>query len=241
MALPMNSTPIYNLKVPSTGKELKFRPFLVRDEKALLIASESEDPTVMSNTIKEVITNCAKSPIDVDRLASFDVEYIFLKLRAKSVGEMVDLTFACDIDHGEDNEKARASVRLNLDDAKVNIPEGHSNKIPLFDDVGIMMKYPNIDTLTMLDQSDVSSDVDAMFEIVISCTDYIYDSNEMHSAADQSKEELMEFLNNLTATQFEKIHTFFTTMPTLRLDVSYTCPVCGREHNKYMEGLSNFF
>ena len=240
MALPINPTPIYTAKVPSTNKDFKYRPFFVREEKALMIAQQSEDSGIMLDTIKEVIKACAKTPIDVDKLASFDIEYLFLQLRANSVGELVDLMFACDVDHGDDNEKALSKVSINLMDAKVKFSDNHSAKIPLFGDVGVLMKYPSVDTLKKIQSADVN-DVDAMFDIVVDCIDSIYDSNQMFAAREQKREELLEFLNNMTTQQFTKIQEFFQTMPQLRVDIQYTCPVCKRVHNKYMEGLASFF
>jgi hypothetical protein len=240
MTLPTNTTPTYTIKIPSTGKDFKFRPFLVKDEKALMIAQESEDVGVMLDTVKDVIRSCAKSDIDVDSLASFDIEYIFLQMRAKSVGEIVELVFACDEDHGADNDKARATVQINLEDVKVQYPEGHTNKIALFGDVGIVMKYPTIDTLKRLETSN-STDVDVMFDVMSDCIDYIYDGEQVFPAKETDKHELIDFLNNLTNQQFASVQKFFQTMPQLRAYVTYTCPVCGKVHNKYLEGLSSFF
>lgn len=242
MALPMNATPVYTLTIPSTKKEFKYRPFLVKDEKALMIAQQSEDPTVMLDTVKEVIKACTnpKTPTNVEKLASFDVEYIFLQMRAKSVGEFVDLVFQCDTDHGEQNDKARATVRIDLTQVGVEFPGGTTNKIPLFGNVGVVMKYPNIETLKKLEQSN-EEDIDQIFDIVIDCIDYIYDSDEVFVAKDQSKSEMVEFLNNLTSEQFERIQQFFQTMPSLKTWVDYECPVCGKKHHKYMEGLQSFF
>jgi hypothetical protein len=239
MALPMNATPVYTLTVPSTQKQFKYRPFLVKDEKALLIAQQSEEHVVMLDTVKSVIAACAKSDIDVDKLASFDIEYIFLQMRAMSVGEAVDLIFQCDVDHGVDNERAQSAVRVNLLEVKVENFEGHTNKISLFDDVGIMLKYPTINTLKRLEETN-SNDVDQVFDVIVDCIDYIYNTDEVFPAKDQTRQELIEFLNNLTSDQFEKLQQFFYTMPQLRAYVKYTCPVCNKDHNKYMEGLASF-
>lgn len=240
MALPLNATPVYTLTIPSTQKQLKYRPFLVKDEKALLIAQQSEDHTVMLDTVKSVIAACAKSDVDVDKLASFDIEYIFLQMRAMSVGETVDLMFQCDVDHGADNEKARSLARINLLEVKVENFEGHTNKISLFDDVGIVLKYPTINTLKSIEEAKTGG-IDQVFDVVVDCIDYIYTSEEVFPAKDQTRQELIEFLNNLTSDQFEKMQQFFYTMPQLRAYVKYTCPVCNKEHNKYMEGLASFF
>lgn len=240
MALPMNATPTYTITIPSTKEEFKFRPFLVKDEKALLIAQQSEDPTVMLDTVKEVIKACAKTSLDIDRLPSFDVEYIFLQMRAKSVGEFVDLIFQCDTDHGAENEKARSTVRIDLTKVGVEFPENHTNKIPVFGDVGIVMKYPNIETLKKLEVT-AEDDLDGIFDIVTECIDYIYDTDEVFAAKDQNKEELIHFIDNLTSEQFERVQEFFQTMPSLKTWIDYKCPVCGKDHHKYMEGLQSFF
>ena len=240
MALPMNVAPVYTLTIPSTGKEFKYRPFLVKDEKALLIAQQSEDDVVILDTIKQVVKSCAISSIDMETLASFDIEYIFLKLRAISIGEVVDLYFRCDVDHGEDNEKAVSLVKVDLTKVEVNKDEPNNPKINLFNDVGVMMKYPTFDTLKKMEESN-SDELDIIFGIVSDCIDYIYTAEEMYPSKDQKKEELIEFLNNLTSEQFGKIQEFFKTMPVLRANVEYKCPVCGREHKKYLEGLQSFF
>lgn len=237
MALPTNVAPTYTLTIPSTKKQVKYRPFVVRDEKALLIAQQSEDVGVMLDTVKAVIKSCVVDTIDVDVLASFDVEYIFTQLRAVSVGEVVELIFQCD---DCTDEKARALVNVDLRKLQVNIPEGHTNKIQLFDDVGVVLKYPTVETIKKLETDD-GTDIDIIFDIVIDCIDYIYTSDEIFYAKEQTKEELTDFINNLSPDQFEKIQTFFKTMPTLRQDITYTCPVCNKVHNKYMEGLSSFF
>lgn len=237
MALPMNATPIYTLTVPSTKKEFKYRPFLVKDEKALLVAQQSEDTTVMLDTIKSVIVSCAKSDIDVDKLATFDIEYMFTQMRAVSVGELVELIFACD---DCTVTEARVKMTLNLQDMKVVVDPSHTLNIKLFEEVGVMMKYPTINTLKKVEESDLD-DMDQMQDLMIECISYIYDSDEIFHASEQTPEELSEFIDNLTSDQYQKIQQFFRTMPVLRQDVKYKCPVCSKQHNKYLQGLSSFF
>lgn len=237
MKLPMNATPVYTLTIPSTGKEFKYRPFLVRDEKSLLIAQQSEDPVVMLDTLKDVLKACAKSPIDVDALASFDIEYIFTQLRSVSVGELVDLVFRCDTCETPD---AVAKVTVNLKEIKVETPEGHTNKFKLFDDVGIVMKYPTVETLRKIEEMG-DDELEAVFDVTIDCINYIYNAEEVFPAHEQTKEELREFLDNLTSDQFEDIQVFFRSLPRVRSYIKYTCPVCQKEHNKFMEGISSFF
>ena len=231
MALPKNNLPVYTLTIPSTKKPLKYRPFVVKDEKALLIAQQSKDEQVMLDTLKQIIQSCSISDVDVDTLATFDVEYIFTQLRAVSVGEIVSLVFRCDTC---EDPNAKASVDIDLQKLKVFVPENHSMKISLFDDVGIKMKYPTLSTIAKLGEA-ISLDV------IMDCVDFIYDSDEVYKPQDQTREELENFFNNLTSDQYEKVENFFVTMPSLRYDFSYTCPVCNKKHDRFLEGLSSFF
>lgn len=236
----MMSTPTYSLVVPSTGATVKFRPFLVKEEKALLIAQQSEDAQVMINTLKSVIKSCVQDNIDVNKLAIFDLEYIFLQLRGKSVGENIDLYLPCDEDHGADNEKAKTKITLDINTINVEVGEGHTNKFELFDDVGVVMKYPTVEVLKQLDGLD-ENDFDKIFEIIALSIDYIYQGDQLFYASEQKKEELLAFVNNLSSEQFLKIQSFFETMPKLRKDVEYNCPVCGKHHKKMLEGIQSFF
>lgn len=237
MALPLSNTPIYNLTIPSMEKNVRYRPFLVKEEKALLVAQQSEDAVVMLDTLKNIIKSCVKDEIDVDSLATFDLEYIFTQLRAKSVGEVVELIFSCDTCT---DEKAKVKIAFDLTKLKVEKDPKHSKNIPLFNDVGVIMKYPSIELINKL-QGVVDNNVDQIFEVVIDCMDSIYTGEEIFHAKEQSKAELMEFLENLTSEQFAKIQNFFETMPKIRQDVEYNCPVCGKHHSKYLEGINSFF
>ena len=240
MALPFNTTPTYNVTIPSTQENIKYRPFLVKEEKALLIAQHSEDQIVMIDTLKNIIKSCTLDKINPDTLATFDIEYLFTQIRAKSVGENVDLLFPCDIDHGEDNEKAKVKITFDLTKINVEIPEGHNKKIELFDDVGVIMKYPSINIIKQLENVSID-DIEAVFNIISSSIDIIYNGSEMFHTKEQNKKDVVEFLENLTSNQFSKIQKFFDTMPRLRQSVKYTCPVCSREHDKVLEGLDSFF
>ena len=237
MALPKMNAPLYNATIPSSKKEVKFRPFLVKEEKALLLAQQSEDPKVMINTLKSIIENCIVDDVDVDKLAIFDYEYLFTQIRAKSVGEIVELMFLCDTCT---DEKAKSPVNLDISKFVVEFPEGHSNKIELFDDVGIMMKNPNIDTLDKLEQVN-DGDINAIFDVVADCMESVYTTEEVFNTKDQTKQEVLDFLENLTQEQFKKVENFFLTMPKLRQKVEYDCPVCNKHHIKTMEGLESFF
>lgn len=238
MALPMSNTPIYTLTIPSTGQTVKFRPFLVKDEKALLIAQQSEKLEVMIDTLKEVIKSCIIDDVDIETFATFDLEYVFTQLRAKSVGEIIELIFRCDTCK---DDKAQTKVSIDLTQIQVVKAQDHTNKIPLFNDVGMVMKYPTAALIETLSETGLENDINKMFEIVVECIDYIYDADEIFYAKDSSKEELLEFLNNLTSDQFGKIQLFFNTMPKMSKDISYSCPVCGKKHDKVLEGLASFF
>jgi len=236
MSLPKQSHTVYNLTIPSTGEIFKYRQFLVRDQKSLLIAAES-DFSVQLDTIKNVIKNCALSPIAIDDLATFDIEYIFLNLRAVSVGEVVELQFECPEDHGEDNNKAIIKVSINLQELNVIKNENHTNKIPLFDDVGVIMKYPTYNDVAKIKQNNT---VDGIINTIVYCIDSIYDSQQIYSHKDQTEKELLEFVENLTEQQLQKIQVFFDTMPILKKDISVKCPVCQKQYDQTISGLEAF-
>ena len=237
MSLPKMQLPLYTLTVPSTKKEVRFRPFLVKEEKALLIAQQSEEPKVMVNTLKSIIVDCIQDPIDVDTLAMFDYEYLFTQIRSKSVGEIVDLVFLCD---DCEDEKARAKVSMDITKFEVQFNESHTNKIQLTDNIGIIMKYPSLDTIDELENAS-EGNVDAVFTVVSDCIEFIYDGEEVYPTKEQTKEEVLEFLNNLTQEQFTKIQEFFDTMPKMSQPIEYDCPVCNKHHKKVLEGLASFF
>jgi hypothetical protein len=240
MALPINTSPTYTLTIPSNGESVKYRPFLVKEEKALLMAQQSEDPTVMVDTLKDVIKACVVGQYKVDDLALFDLEYIFTQLRAKSVGETVDLLFACDVDHGEDNEKAKVKISFDITKIKIEKPVDHEKNVHLFGDVGVVMKYPTIELMGKLESANFE-DLDNVFRIVSGCIDYIYQGDEIFYAKEQTQEEILEFLNNLTSEQFKNVQKFFESMPRLKQEVDYNCPVCGKSHHRVLEGLTSFF
>lgn len=236
MALPISSTPVYTLTIPSTDKQVKYRPFLVKEEKALLIAQQSEDPIVMVDTLKQIISACIKDPIEVEELATFDIEYIFSQIRAKSVGEVVELIFLCDDCESDD---AKVKVAFDLTKIKVEKSNEHNKDIKLFNDVGVMMKYPSIEVINKLQSG--GDGVDQIFDIIVECIDYIYDSTQIFYAKEQPKQDFIDFLENLTSEQFGKIQQFFDTIPKIRQEVEYDCPVCGKHHKKYLEGINSFF
>jgi hypothetical protein len=240
MALPMMNTPTYTMVVPSSGAKVRYRPFLVKEEKALLIAQQSEDVVTMIETLKQVVKSCVQDNIDVEKLATFDLEYMFTQIRGKSVGETVDLIFACDVDHGEQNEKAKATVTVDLSTIAVEKSPEHTNKIELFGNVGVVMKYPTVDVIKKLEGFD-TNDLDTVFDVMALSIDYIYDGEQLFHAKEQSKQELLQFIENLSSEQFVKVQKFFETMPKITKQIEYDCPVCGKHHVKVLEGLQSFF
>lgn len=237
MSLPVYNTPVYNLTMPSSGKIIKFRPFLVKEEKALLIAQQSEDMTVMIDTLKQVIKSCVKDDIDVDTMPTFDLEYIFIQIRAKSVGEIVELVLSC---NACNDEKAKSNVLVDLTKLEVVKDPENNSKIDLFDDVGIMLKYPTIDIVRKLDNMN-SDDIDAIIDVVADCVDFIYNSKEVFHAKEQTKDALVIFLNNLDSKQFALIQKFFETLPKLKKELDFICPVCNTKQKSVLEGLNSFF
>lgn len=237
MALPVMSTPTYEMTIPSSKEKVKFRPFLVREEKALLIAQQSDDPQVMLDTLKDVIVSCTLGKVDPNKLAIFDIEYIFLQLRAKSVGEISELVFSC----LECNDsKAKMNISIDLTKLEVNFNPDHKVDIQLFDNVGIKMKYPGLAMLDKMKNLD-DNNVEGIFEMITSCIDCIYDDLNVYTAAEQTKEELEEFINNLTQEQFAKIQQFFETMPKLEKVIEFDCKVCGFHHKQTIQGIDGFF
>jgi len=194
----------------------------------------------MIQTLKGIINTCVLDKLDVDKLATFDLEYMFTQIRAKSVGEIIELIFPCDIDHGEDNEKARVKVSIDLTTLIVEKDPNHNNKINLFGDVGVVMKYPTMDVMKRLENLD-TNDLDKVFGVVADSIDYIYQGEEIFYGKEQKHEELLQFLNNLTSEQFVKVQQFFATMPRIKKEIEYTCPVCQKQHRKMLEGMQSFF
>ena len=235
MALPVVSVPTYELTIPSTKQKVKFRPFLVKEEKALLIAQQSEDTKTMYETLKSIIASCLFNKIEVDSLAMFDIEYIFCQLRAKSVGEDTELVFNC----LECNDpKGKIKINIDLTELEVKFTEGHKANIDLYGDIGIKMKYPGIEMLNKLKNFE---DTEVVFDIIVDCIDCIYTTDEVFPAKEQSKDELLSFVENLTQEQFAKIQNFFETMPKLEKRLEFTCPSCGFQHKQVLQGLDSFF
>ena len=230
MALPKLNTPTYELKLPSSGEKIRFRPFLVKEHKVLLTMSEAEDNEV-SRIIRELVDVCTFKELKIKDLPHFDIEYIFMNLRAKSIGEIVDVVVNCECG-------TKIETNFNIEDLKVEVAEGHSNKIMINDDIGIEMKYPNIDEVVGVF---ASNDSQKIFELIINCIKAVYDQNEYWDAKDQTRAELEEFIYSLTKEQFDNVEKFFVTAPKIVQIIETDCPECKKHNTSRLEGLQNFF
>lgn len=230
MALPKLETPTYELILPSTGKKINYRPFLVKEHKVLLTMAEAENSEV-SRIIRELVDVCTFSKLNIKELPHFDVEYIFMYLRAKSIGEAVDVIVNC-----ECGEKIDTS--FNIEDLKVVSKEGHTNKILINDEIGIEFNYPKIDDVVGVF---ASNDNQKVIDLIIKCIKGIFDSQNYYDAKEQTKEEIEEFIYSLTKEQFDKIEEFFVTAPKIVQTIECDCPKCGKHNVSKLEGLQNFF
>jgi len=238
MPLPRITTPIYELEIPSLKKKIRYRPFLVKEEKILIIALESEDSKQIANSVKNVISNCILSKgIKVEDLSTFDIEYLFLNIRGKSVGETVDVLITC-----PDDETTQVPMSINLDEINVEENPKHSRDIKLDDTLTLRMKYPSMTEFIKnnFDSGDGVS-VDDTFDLIISCIDQIYSEEESWVAKDSTKKELLEFVEQLSSKQFKEVEKFFETMPKLSHTIKVKNPKTGVESEVVLEGLSAFF
>ena len=240
MPLPKIATPSYELELPSTGKTIQYRPFLVKEEKLLVIALESEDTKQITNAIKAVIKSCVLTKgIKVETLPTFDIEYLFLNIRGKSVGEDIDVNLIC-----PDDNETEVSVSVNLDDIKVQKPEGHSNQIKLDNNLMMELKYPSLNEFIKnnFDPNDSSKNpMDQSFDLIGSCINKIYNQDEVWAAADCSKKEITDFLDSMNSSQFKEVEKFFETMPKLSHTLKVFNPKTNVESDVVLEGLASFF
>ena len=238
MPLPKIATPTYELELPSTGETIKYRPFLVKEEKVLVIALESEDTKQITTAIKTVIKNCILTKgIKVESLPTFDIEYLFLNIRGKSVGEVIEVNIVC-----PDDEETPAKIEINLDDIKVQKDENHTNKIKLDDEIMMQMKYPSLDEFIKNNfDLENGSEMDQSFELIASGIDTIFTADEVWAASDCTKKEIREFIDSMNSSQFKEIEKFYATMPKLSHTIKVTNPKTKVESEVVLEGLASFF
>ena len=235
MPLPKLSTPTYELKIPSTGERLKYRPFLVREEKVLLAALESGSSESILNAMCDVVQHCTDGKMDPTKYPLFDVQYVFLHLRLRSVGEIVELNLPCKTEGCD----ASVTYKLDLDKIKVEIPPVESRKFEVGSGVGVIFRYPTITEAKKYD--DVEHTSDTIFSLMTDCIESIYDETEVYQAKDHTSEELRVFLESLPSTEFKKIVDMFENTPVLRHELSFTCPKCKKKITYVLEGMEDFF
>ena len=237
MPLPQINTPTYELVLPSTGKKLKYSPFLVREEKILIMALESEDMQQISTAIIETLNQCILTKgIKVEKLATFDIEYLFLNIRAKSVGETVEVNVTC-----PDDGKTSVSMEIDIDSIKIKKDKSHRNSIKLDDTLSMKMKYPSMDQFIASNFDQNYDNVDTTLGMIIGCIDMIYNEEESWNASESTDKELSEFVGNLNTKQFKLIEKFFSTMPKLQHTIKVTNPQTKVESEVVLEGLAAFF
>lgn len=235
MALPKIAIPKFSVTLPSTGEKIHFRPFLVKEEKVLLIAMQSEDESAIIDAVRDVVVACVDEKINAAKLPYFDIEYLFLNIRAKSVGEQINLEYrhTGGINYQGIQCEVVTPVQINIEEVKVDKLEGHTNKIMLTDTMGIEMKYPSIDEI-----NSIAKGTDEL-EMLARCIKCVFDEQNVYDP--DNLRDSIAFIENLNSEQFSKITQFFNSMPKLRHSIKYTCRGCGQEDVVKLEGLSDFF
>jgi hypothetical protein len=241
--LPKIDVPIFELTLPSTGKPLRYRPFLVKEEKLFLMAAEANDIKTVVDAVRQVINNCCLDEIEVEKLPIYDIEYIFLKLRARSISEIVNLKYRCFNEIADESgEKKQCTGSVEFDIDLLNIEptrvENHTNKIQINDKLGMVMKYPNFELLNEF-ATDINNE--KLLELILNCIDFIYDEETVYHAKDSTREELIDFVDSLPAASFTKIQDFFETMPKIKHKLHFNCPKCSHEEDIVIEGVQSFF
>ena len=236
MALPTMDLPTYELEIPSSKKKIKIRPFLVKEEKVLLLALESDDEKNIKQAVLNLLKACIQSRVKVENLSTFDLEYIFLNIRAISVGEVVEILITC-----QDDEETKVKYNLNLTDVSVIFPEGHSNKIMLNDNTGVIMKYPSFDDFVEGQFANKEYNEDGVIKIIANSIDQIFQDEEVYDESTTNKKEFIQFVESLTKEQLEKIQAFFESAPRLEHKFKVTNPKTGVESEYTLRGLQSFF
>ena len=233
MALPKLNNPTYELELPSTGKKLKFRPFLIKEQKILMMAQESGDDSQLMEAMINLVSACTFGKIDANQSPVFDVEYLFLQIRAKSVGETTDLNIVC-----PDDGKTQVPVKLNIQDISVNMTEDHTNVVELTDEVNMHFRYPILSDMVGLKNG--ATEMETLFHVINNCVDEIHEGDNIYRRIDMTDKEVDEFVDSLSGTQFEKVTEFFQTAPKLRHVVEVINPKTKKKNEVVLEGLTDF-
>mgnify|MGYP000353678793 FL=1 len=236
MALPKLDVPIYEMVVPSTDEKIKYRPFLIKEEKILLIAMESGENKDIIQAVKQIVSECTFNKLELGDMPMFDVEFMFLNIRAKSVGEISKLKVLC-----QDDKVTYANVEVDLSKIEVQVDDNHTNKIELSDEMGVFMKYPSIDSFSTAGIAEITAS--NMLDVIVACIDTIYDKKgeEVYDSKDSTQKELVDFVEQLNTKQFQEVQKFFDTMPKLRHEMKVKNPKTKKESKVVLTGLSDFF
>ena len=236
MALPKLNTPTYELEIPSTDEKIKFRPFLVKEEKILMMALETKENAQIISAVKDIVSECTFNKLNISTMPMFDVEYIFLQIRSKSVGEVSKVKILC-----PDDKKTYTNVEIDLNEVKVQVEDGHTNKIELTDSMGMIMTYPNIDSFSENGIQDINAS--NMLDVIGTCILQIYEDKgeKVYEAKDQTKKELVEFIEQLNTKQFQDVQKFFDTMPRLKHTIKVKNPKTKKTSDVTLSGLNDFF
>ena len=243
MALPKLKIATYELKVPSTGQKVEYRPFLVKEEKTLLMAAEAGTAKGMTNAMKDIINACTEGELNLKELASFDIEYIFLQLRGKSVGDVIDMNLkkpeqiTCD----DEGCPGASEVSVDIRDIKMDTSNMEKPEIELTEGVGVKLGYPQLDTIQKYVSTSGTLGTEDVFKMIVDCIEYIWEGEEIYKAKDATKKELTDFIESLSTEQFNKVRKYFESMPRLKHDITWTCSKCNKSADLVLEGLDSFF
>jgi hypothetical protein len=244
MALPRVASPTYELTIPSSGEKVSYRPFLVKEEKTLLMAMESGDNRAMTKAMQDIITSCTDGKVDLKSLASFDIEYFFLQLRGRSIGEVLTINprrpenFKC---CEEATEEDTCEVNINIDEITMDTSKITSSEIQVTDDIGIKMQFPQIETVQKYAAEGEDIEAENVFKLIIDCIEYIWDGDEIYKAKDSTKKELNDFIESLSSSQFVNVREFFESMPRLSHTIDWKCPKCKKSKPLLLQGIESFF
>jgi len=243
MALPKVSIPTYELTVPSSGEKVSYRPFLVKEEKTLLMAAEDQNVATITKAMRDIIFSCTDGEVDLKTLAPYDIEYIFLQLRGKSIGDVISLKLkkpeSIDCEEAECPEGTEVSI--NIDDIKIDTSSMKDSKIELTEDIGIKLGYPQLETVQKYVVKGGGMSADGIFKMINDCIEYIWEGEEIYKAKDSTKKELTDFIESLNSIQFTKIRDFFESMPRLQHEITWTCSKCNKSAPLLLEGIDSFF
>jgi hypothetical protein len=243
MALPKIDVPIFNITLPLSNQKVRYRPFLVKEEKILLMAMESDDEKTVLDAIKQIVNNCCLDNLDIEELPITDLELFFLHLRARSVGEIVDLQYKCNNNVTDENGEEKkcdnvVKLKVNILEIQPEVDSKNKNKIELSAELGMVMRYPNF---KMIENIESSTDVERVVKVITSCIDYIYDKDNIYYKKDITEQELTDFIDSMTREQFAKVQEFFDSIPRIKKDIEFKCGKCGYAEKIVVEGIQSFF